>query len=126
MQSETLFDFGMEIRVLQRHDTVGFFFLLSPDNGRALALERQDRERTGRQEMLLGAAIVIALMRDRRDNAGLSVLPAEALDAGLLANRRSRTVGGNQELCRDCFAIRQNDSDAAGVVLETPDGNRQK
>ena len=53
-------------------------FFFGPDDRRALALERQDRERTGGQEMLLGAAVVIALMRDGRDDAGLVRSPSRS------------------------------------------------
>ena len=34
-----------------------------------LPVERQDRERPGRQEMLLGAAVMVALVRDGGDDA---------------------------------------------------------
>ena len=52
--------------------------LFGPHDRRALALQRQDRERPGRQEMLLGAAVMIALVRDGGDDAGLVVVPADA------------------------------------------------
>ena len=47
--------------------------------------------------MLLGAAVMIALVRDGGDDAGLIVVPADAADAGRLADRRTRAVGGDQE-----------------------------
>ena len=47
--------------------------------------------------MLLGAAVVIALMRDRGDDAGLVVVPAMDRDAGLLADHRTRAIGGDQQ-----------------------------
>ena len=70
---------------------------LGPHDRRALAFERQDRERPGGQEMLLGAAVVIALVRHRGDDAGLAVGPAEALDAGALADAGARAVGRDQQ-----------------------------
>ena len=75
-----------------------------------LALQRQDRERARRQEMLLGAAVMIALVRDRGDDAGLAVVPAVARDAGALADRRVRAVGGDQEPRRKCVAVGEHDT----------------
>ena len=70
MQAETPLELGVKLLVRQRDDALGLFALLGPDDRRAMpsrvALQRQDRERTGRQEMLLGAPVVIALVRDGR------------------------------------------------------------
>jgi hypothetical protein len=41
-----------------------------------VVFQRQDRERAGRKEMLLGAPVMIALVRDRRDYGGLAIIPA--------------------------------------------------
>ena len=38
--------------------------------------QRQDRERTGREEMFLGAAMMVALVADSDHDAGLIVIPA--------------------------------------------------
>ena len=54
--------------------------------------------------MLLGAAIMIALMRDRGDDGRLIVIPAMRGDAGLLANRRARAIGGDQKPRGDRFS----------------------
>jgi hypothetical protein len=46
-------------------------------------------------------------MRDGGDDCRLLVCPAEALDAGLLADRRARAVRRDQKLARDlAFAVR--------------------
>ena len=89
MQSKALFGFGEKIGVGQRHEPVRLARFLGPHDGGALALERQDRERPRRQEMLLGAAVMIALMRDGRDDARLSVGPAVARDPRAFANSAS-------------------------------------
>ena len=81
--------------------------LFRPHDGRALARQRQDRERPGRQEMLLGAAIVIALVRDRADDGRLVVIPAVGGDAGLLADVRARAVGADQQPRRNRVAVGQ-------------------
>ena len=59
--------------------------------------QRQDREGPGRQEMLLGAAVVRPFMRDRADDAGLAVVPVHRLDAGHVAQPRLHAVGGDKQ-----------------------------
>ena len=94
-------ELGVEIVVGQRDDALGLAAsprsTRSRSGGRRGRLQRQDRERAGGQEMLLGAAIVIALVRDGGDDGGLAVGPAVPRDAGLLADRRARAVGGDQQ-----------------------------
>jgi hypothetical protein len=73
--------------------------------------------------MLLRAPVMVALMRNRRDDGRLSVGPAEALDAGRFAQPRARSVGGDQqsggnrgtvgELCENLIAL---DREAAHAV----------
>ena len=82
LQAEAAFQLGVESVVRQRDDALGLALFLGPHDRRALALQRQDRERPRRQEMLLGAAVMIALMRHGGDDAGLIVVPADAADAG--------------------------------------------
>ena len=62
--------------------------------------------------MLLGTPVMIALVRDRGDDGGLAVAPAVAGDAGALADRRPRAVGGDQEPRRYRTAIGEFDVDA--------------
>ncbi len=66
-----------------------------PDDARLPAGKRQESEGTGRQEMLLRPSLVIALVRDRRDDAGLVIVPADSLDFGELTEFRARAVGGH-------------------------------
>ena len=47
--------------------------------------------------MLLRPAFVIALVRDRRDDAGLVIVPADDRDVGEPAEFRACAVGGNYE-----------------------------
>ena len=47
--------------------------------------------------MLLRAAFVIALVRDRRDDSGLVIVPADGLNIGEPAEFRARAVGGDSE-----------------------------
>ena len=77
--------------------------VFGPDDRGAVAerpagRKRQDRERPRRQEVLDGAALVVALMGDRRDDRRLRVRPADPADAGLLAQPRARAVGSDQEM----------------------------
>ena len=120
MQAEALFQLGVEAVVRQRDDALGLALFLGPHDRRALALERQDRERPRRQEMLLGAAVMIALVRDGGDDARLTVVPADAADAGRLADRRARAIGGDQELCGKPLAVGETDIDAIRARPRNP------
>jgi hypothetical protein len=74
-----------------------------------VVFQRQDRERAGRKEMLLGAPVMIALMRDRRHDGGLAIIPAMTGDPCALADHRVRAVSGDQEPRRQHTAIRELD-----------------
>ena len=100
MQTEAPFQFGVKLLVGERDDAFGLARLFRPDERRPAALQRQDRERPGGKEMFFRAAVMIALMRHRRDDAGLSIVPAMGGDAGLLADRRTRAVGADQQAAR--------------------------
>src|SRR5262249_62042331 len=78
------------------------------------ALEGENGERTGRQEMLLGAATVIALMLDRRHDARLRIVPPAGGDAGAPADPGTGAVSGNQEPRRDHAAVGKLDIDMMG------------
>src|SRR5262249_8885016 len=85
-------------------DTVGLVLLLGPHDRRAAALQRQTRKRPRREEMLLGAALMVPLVCDGGDDGGLRIVPAEALDAGGTPNRRARSIGRDQKLRGKYFA----------------------
>jgi hypothetical protein len=106
----------MEARLGQRDNPRRLLRLLGPDDRRAVAsssvaFQRQDRERARREEMLLGAPVMIALVRHRGNDGGLAIAPTVAGDARALANRRVRAVSGNQEPRRDRSAVRELDGD---------------
>ena len=65
--------------------------------------------------MLRCAARVRQLVRDRRDDAGLVVPPADALDAGLLTDRRRTSIGGDQQCSPQFVAIGEVDPNRAGI-----------
>ncbi len=102
----------MELLVAQRDDARGLAAALGPHQRGSFAGERQDREGTRGQEVLLGAAVVIALMADGDDDAGLIVLPAMGDDAGALAQFRPRAIGGDQQACRNHAAVAKRHVDA--------------
>ena len=114
MQAEALLEFGMKFIFIQGDDAGGFGSLLGPYQRGAFAGQWQDRERSGGQEVLLGAALVIALMADCNDDAGLIVVPAVGDDAGSLAQSRTRAVGRHQQARLDRGAVRQRHIDAIG------------
>ncbi len=109
MQAKAFFELELEFVVRQRNDARRFAAPLGPHQRRALAGQRQDRERTGRQEMFLGAAAVVALVRDGDDDAGLVVVPTVERNAGALPQRRFRAVSGDKEIGRDRRAVAELD-----------------
>ena len=68
--------------------------------------------------MFFGAAVMIALMADGDDDAGLIVIPAMGGDAGALAQFRARAVGGDQQARVDDAAVGKRDVDAVGARIE--------
>src|SRR5262249_20913261 len=62
MESEALLQLRMKQIIGQRDDAFRLARLLGPNNRRAAAVERQDREGTGGEEMFLGTAAMVALM----------------------------------------------------------------
>ena len=119
MQAETPFQLGVEFIVRQRDDALGLALFFRPHDRRALSLQRQDRERPRRQEMLLGAAVMIALVRDRGDDRRLVVVPAVRRNAGLLADPRARAVGADQKPRRNFIAIREPNIDPRSIMLDS-------
>ena len=100
LQAEAPLELDVKFRIGQRDDALRLARLFGPHDRGAAALQRQDRERSRRQEMLFRPAVMIALMLDGGDDAGLLVVPAEALDAARLADRRARAVGGDEQAVR--------------------------
>ena len=94
---ETPLDLGQECRVVERDDLAPALFLFRPGDARAVAGERQQRERTGGQEMLHGPAAVGLGMAHGGEDAELGIAPAHHLDAGGLAQARAASVGGNEQ-----------------------------
>ena len=81
-QCEAIFELTRQILGVEREERAGVGAPLVPDDARPAARKRQDGERAGGQEMLLGPALMIALVRDGRDDAGLVVVPADGRDVG--------------------------------------------
>ena len=86
LAAEALLDLGQEAGIVERQDARRLARLLGPGDAGAVAGQRQDGERPGRQKVLHGAAAVRAVVADGRDDARLRVAPADDLDAG--ASRR--------------------------------------
>ena len=118
LQSKTLFEFGVELIVRQRNDPLGFTRIFSPDDRTAFSGERQDREGAGRQEMLFSAAVVIALVRDCRDDRRLIVVPAMRGDPRMFADLRPGAVGTSQQTGGDCFAVGKCNINCAARILK--------
>jgi hypothetical protein len=97
LQAEALFQLDVEGEIVAFEQALGVFRRFRPDDGGAVAFQRQDGEGAGRQEMFLGAALMRALMGDGGDDAHLAVIPMHRLDAGERAQVGFRAVGGDQQ-----------------------------
>src|SRR6185503_18472549 len=107
MQAEAALELVVEFGVRECDDPLGGGGLLGPDEGGAPAAERQDGEGAGGEEMLLGTALVIALMGDCGDDGGLAIGPAVDRNAGELAQARAGAVGGDQQACGHAPSVRE-------------------
>lgn len=65
--------------------------------------------------MLFGTAVVIALVADGDDDAGLIVFPAMGGDAGTLAQLRLRAIGRDQQARGNLAAVAERHVDAIGA-----------
>jgi hypothetical protein len=81
--------------VVHRLDTGGVRLRLGPDDGGAVAGQRQDRQRARRHEELVRHAVVRPLVRDGADERGLAVAPALAADAGAGGGGARAAVGAH-------------------------------
>ena len=120
MQAEAFLQLGMEFIVGQRDDALRLARVLGPHDRRALARQRQDRERPRGQEMFLGAAVVLALMRHRGDDRRLIVIPSMRGDAGLFADFRARAVGADQKPRGNRLAVGELDVDRMVAAFSKP------
>ena len=118
MQPEALFELAVKFVFAQCDDARGLGALLGPYQRRALSGQRQDRERSGGQKMLFGAAVMIALMADGDDDAGLIIVPAMGGDPGTLAQSRARAVGSDQQTRLNDPAVRERHVDAVGARIK--------
>ncbi len=110
--AEALLDLREEARVVERHDRPALRLLLRPRDAGAIALQRQDRKWTGRQEVLHRARAVRFLVADRGDNADLPVFPADEADTRRLAQPRCAPVCGHQKRRAQATAVCKRDRDA--------------
>ena len=124
MQAEPLFEFSMEFLVRQRDHPLGVAIAFGPHDRDAISGQRQNRKRSGGQEMLLGAAIMFAFMRDGRDDGRLIVIPAMRDDASLFADFRTRAVGADQQACLERLAIGAGHNDRMWRDFEAVDRGR--
>ena len=94
---EAVFELARQILGFEGKQRASVGATLVPDDARLATRERQDSEWAGREEMLLRPAFVIALVRHRRDDAGLVIVPADGRDVSEPAEFRARAVGGDYE-----------------------------
>src|SRR5258708_15463435 len=97
MQPEAALQLLMKVLLGKRDDARGFGVGLGPHQrgaigGGGIALQRQDREWPGGEEVFFGAAVMRALMRDRRDDLGLPLAPSHTDGSRLRAHARPRAI----------------------------------
>src|SRR5260221_549805 len=84
-QPEAADEFFLEFQRRKRDQALGLAAFFRPYDRRAPSGERQDREASRRKKMLFGAALMIALMTDGGDDAGLAVAPGYGANASRYA-----------------------------------------
>ncbi len=126
MQAEALLQLGMKFALAQPHDAFGLGGALGPHDRRAIVGQRQNGEGAGGQKMLLGAAVMRALMRHRGDDRRLAVGPADRRDAGALADAGARAVGGDQKPGLNRGAGSEPHGDARRIGIEVRHRARQQ
>ena len=98
IECERRFDLDRERGIVERAQALGFRRIDHPDQARALARQRHQRERAGRG-MEFGRDVVVrprvAKVEGQRD---LRIVPAVDLDAGGGAAERARAVGADDQL----------------------------
>ena len=107
--AETRAQHGQVVLFRQGVDLFGQPFALTPDNGRPIARQRQDRQRPGRQEELMRHAAMGLFMCNRADQCGLIVVPRCAPDAGTLPGSGLTAIGSHDHLPGQHVARRQSD-----------------
>ena len=85
VQAKALLEFSVKLVFAECRDTRGLGAVLGPHQRRAFPCQRQDRERSRGQKMFFGAAVMIALMADGHDDAGLIIVPAMGRNPRTLA-----------------------------------------
>ena len=94
-----------------------------PALGPVRGAQREDRQRTARQEMLRRAPVVGDLVRERRDDARLSIVPADRADPGGLAQPRAGAVGRDEQAGPHSVAAAVDD-EACARPREAGDSSR--
>ena len=101
LRRETVFKLARQIVGVERQQRAGVGATFVPDDARLATRKRQESEWSGRQEVLFRPTLVVALVRDGCDDAGLVIVPADGLDVGKLGKFRARAVGGDCEARAD-------------------------
>ena len=85
----------------------------------AVVVHRQQRERPGRIENLIGDMLVRPLVPKHRDDRLVIVLPPRDIDPGGFARRRIAAVGGNQQRAPKLAAVLERNDDAVIAAIDT-------
>src|SRR5207342_491649 len=106
-RAEALRELSEERSFVCGHDRLACGLVFRPHDGTAIALQRQHGEGSAGEEMLHRLAVMRLFMRHRGDDAELRIAPADAFDAGTLAQARALAVGGDEELGPEPAAARK-------------------
>ena len=105
MRAETCAPLRRRNRFVQRQHGGRLVLGFGPDQRRAVSRHGQNREWAGRQEMLIGHAIVRPFMLHGGDDAGLRIGPADHADALRVAQLGIAAIGGDGQRGLDSLAI---------------------
>src|SRR5262249_6580725 len=117
--TEAFSELGDECHFVGGHDRLAACFGLGPYDRGAIALERQDGEGTGGEEMLNGLAVMRRRMRSRGNDTDLWIAPTDTFDASHFAQPRAFAVGSDEKLRTEfasAAALRANADRRCGVV----------
>ena len=105
----------------EREDAGRDIRLLGPDDRRAVAGHRQDREWAGGQETFLGDAAMRPLVSDGAYDSGLVVAPFDGAQPGGAPQRRVPAIGCDQQEGGEVAPIVERDPGLDRIALVTLD-----
>ena len=119
-QSETrrFFKLGAERWAVEGENAPGFRRAFAPNEARAVARERDKRQRPGAPVEFDADIFVRTLMRKGRGDGDLIIGPSDRADAGSFPGRRSAAVGRYDERRAKLRTILEGDTGLVAIVFK--------